>query len=58
MKTYSYRAFLTLSLFFISFLSFADPLDPPPDDDPSPTPINSKLIWLGVLGILFAFFIF
>ncbi len=44
---------------FISFSTFADetnPNDPPGDEDPNPAPINTKLIWLAVVGVLFMFF--
>ena len=40
---------------FVSFLSFADPIDPPADDDPPASPINTKLIWLAIVGDSFAF---
>ena len=43
---------------FVSFLSFADPIDPPADDDPPASPINTKLIWLAVAGIIFVYFYF
>jgi len=43
---------------FISFISYADPLNPPADDNPPPAPINTKLIWLAVVGIVFAFYYF
>ncbi len=43
---------------FVSFLSFADPIEPPADDDPPPAPINTKLIWLAVAGIIFVYFYF
>lgn len=49
-----------LSFFLLSdFIVFADPgdgdddIDNPEDPDPQPLPINSKLIWLAILGILF-----
>ena len=43
---------------FVSFLSFADPIDPPADDDPPASPINTKLIWLAIVGVSFAFLYF
>ena len=45
--------FITIILCLFSMVSFAQ-VDPPADDDPLPVPINSKLIWLGVFGIVFA----
>jgi hypothetical protein len=50
-----------LSFFLLSdFMVFADPGDggddgenPEDPTDPEPLPINSKLIWLAILGILF-----
>ena len=43
---------------FVNFLSFADPIDPPADDDPPASPINTKLIWLAIVGVSFAFLYF
>ncbi len=45
----------------VDFVAFAQPGD---DDgsgglegnDPPPAPINDKLIWLGILAIIFAFY--
>ncbi|MBF04504.1 MAG: hypothetical protein CMP76_14560 [Flavobacterium sp.] len=45
--------FLTLLMCLFSFVGFAQ-LDPPADDDPPAAPINSKLIWLAITGIVFA----
>jgi hypothetical protein len=45
-----------LSFFLLSdFIAFAQDDEPenPEDPDPQPLPINSKLIWLAILGILF-----
>ena len=46
-----------MSLF--SFVTHAqDVVDPPADDDPPAAPINSKLIWLVITGIVFAIIYF
>ena len=58
MKSNLFKLYATLMMAFVSFLSFADPIYPPADDDPPPAPINTKLIWLAVVGISFAFFYF
>lgn len=44
-----------MSLF--SFVAFAQ-IDPPADDDPPPASIDSKLIWLAIIGIVFAMYYF
>ena len=43
---------------FISFLSYANPVDPPAEEDPPSAPINTKLIWLAIAGIIFVYFYF
>ncbi|HBD27381.1 MULTISPECIES: hypothetical protein [unclassified Flavobacterium] len=58
MKSNLFKLYATLMMAFVSFLSFADPIDPPADDDPPPAPINTKLIWLAVAGIIFVYFYF
>lgn len=58
MKSNLLKFYATLMMAFISFISYADPLNPPADDDPPPAPINTKLIWLAVVGIVFAFYYF
>ena len=53
-----------IATFFIlsDFVMFAQPGDDDGDggglegDDPPPTPINGKLIWLGIIAILFAYY--
>lgn len=55
MKANLFKFYATLLMVFISFLSVAQPVDPPADDDPPASPINTKLIWLAVVGISFAF---
>ena len=58
MKSNLFKLYATLMMAFVSFLSFADPIDPPADDDPPPAPINTKLIWLAIVGVSFAFLYF
>ncbi|MGX7666947.1 hypothetical protein [Flavobacterium pedocola] len=60
MKSNLIKLYLFSFLFLSDFVAFAQPgtddggggLE---DDDPPTAPINSKLIWLGLFGILFAF---
>ncbi len=56
MKSNLLKIYATLMLALVSFLSFAQPVDPPADEDPPASPINTQLIWLAVIGIVFAFF--
>ena len=58
MKSNLFKLYATLMMAFVSFLSFADPIEPPADDDPPPAPINTKLIWLAIVGVSFAFLYF
>ena len=58
MKFTNFKFLATIIMAFISFLSVAQPIDPPADDDPPPAPINTKLIWLTVIGIAFMFYYF
>ena len=58
MKSNLFKLYATLLMAFVSFLSFGNPIDPPADDDPPPAPINTKLIWLAVAGIIFVYFYF
>lgn len=63
MKTKLFKIYL-LSFFILSdFIMFAqDPGDEGDGDgglegnDPDPVPVNSKLIWLGVIALIFAFY--
>ena len=55
MKSNLFKVYATFLMAFMSFLSVAQPVDPPADDDPLPAPINTKLIWLAIVGISFAF---
>ncbi|MBC5834664.1 hypothetical protein G6N05_09355 [Flavobacterium sp. F372] len=57
MKNNLLKVYLTVFTTFISFLATAQPVDPPADPDPLPAPINGQIIWLAVVGIVFAFYI-
>ncbi len=57
------RLYIVLFLFASDFKLFAQPGDDDgsgglEDDDPAPTPINGKLIWLLIIGLCFAFYYF
>ncbi|MBD3582705.1 hypothetical protein [Flavobacterium selenitireducens] len=63
MKLNLYKLYFLTFFLLIDFVAFAD--DTPGDDDgggglegddPAPAPINGKLLWLAVVGILFAFY--
>jgi hypothetical protein len=65
MKNNLIKSVLTLVFLFINFLSFAQ--GGPGDendtgnlegDDAPAAPINGKLIWLAILAIVFAYYIF
>lgn len=56
MKSNIFKFYVTLMMAFISFLSVAQPVDPPADDDPPPAPINMYLVWLAIVGIGFVFY--
>ncbi len=63
MKNNIFKTYLLIFFLLVDFIAFAQPGD---DDgggglegnDPPPTPINGKLIWLGILAIVFAFYTF
>ena len=57
MKNNLLKVYMTVILTFVSFLAIADPVDPPADPDPLPSPIDGQIIWLTVIGIAFAFYI-
>lgn len=57
MKNNLLKIYLTVFIALISFLSSAQPVDPPADPDPLPAPIDNKIIWLVVVGIVFAYYI-
>ena len=48
---------MTVFITFMSFLATAQPVDPPADPDPLPAPIDSQIIWLAVVGIIFTYYI-
>jgi hypothetical protein len=56
--------FFILSFFLLTdFILFAQPGDDDgggglEGDDPVPTPIDGKLVWLGIAAILFAYYSF
>lgn len=56
MKFNALKFYTTLTMLFVSILSFAQdlpPVDPPADNDAPAAPINSYLIWLAILGVSF-----
>lgn len=62
MKTFFKYYFLAFIL-FSDFVLFAQPGDNNDggdleDNDPPAAPINSKLIWLGIVGVLFALYMY
>ena len=57
MKNNLLKAPLTVFITFLSFLASAQPVDPPADPDPLPAPIDSQIMWLAVVGIIFAYYI-
>ena len=62
MKKKFLNAFILTALLLTDFVVFAQgPGDDDDDgglegDDPDPVPINGKLIWLAIVGILFAIY--
>lgn len=58
-----FKFYLLTFLLFSNFLLFAQPGDDDggglEGDDTTPAaPINTKLIWLGILGVLFAWYMY
>ena len=66
MKNYLQNFFVILLFLFVDLSSFAQnppPPDPPTDDtggglEGNDLPIDDKLIWLVICGIIFAFYIY
>lgn len=63
MKSNLLKLYILSFLFLSDFVMFAQPGTGDEDgclecDDPPPAPINSKLFWLAVFGIAFAFYHF
>ncbi len=62
MKSSLLKWYMLVFLLASDFVMFADPGDLGEDDDlegggdPEPAPINTKLIWLMIVGISFAFY--
>jgi LPXTG-motif cell wall-anchored protein len=62
MKSF-YKIYILVILLFSDFVLFAQPGDDDGSgglegDDTPAAPINGKLIWLGIVGLLFAFYYF
>jgi hypothetical protein len=57
MKLTNFNFLAIVAMTFISFLAEAQ-IDPPADDDPLPAPIDTKLIWLAIVGTAFVFYFF
>lgn len=61
MKNRLFNLYLITFFLLVDFVAFAQPGD---DDgsgglegnDPPPAPINGKLIWLGIVALLYAFY--
>lgn len=63
MKNRFSHIFLVILFLLCDFALFAQPGDDDgggglEGDDPPPAPINSQLIWLGIIAILYAFYSF
>lgn len=63
MKSFYKKTLYSVILLCVSFASFADIPDPNGDDDLNPAdapvvPINTKLIWLAIVGIAFVYYQF
>ena len=61
MKTKILQTYLIAFFLLTDFIAFAQPgsggdVAPIEDNDPPPTPINGKLVWLGIAALLFAFY--
>jgi len=66
MKQNLYKLYFLSFFLLVDFMAFADDIPGDDDgtggglegDDPEPAPINGKLIWLAIAGILFALYVF
>ncbi|NUY82115.1 hypothetical protein HUK80_14520 [Flavobacterium sp. MAH-1] len=61
MRQNLYKLYFLSFFLLIDFMAFAQPGDDDENgdlegDDPAPAPINGKLIWLAIVGILFAYY--
>ena len=61
MRQNLYKLYFLTFFLLIDFVAFAQPGDDDENgdlegDDPAPAPINGKLIWLAIAGILFAYY--
>ena len=61
MKTKILQTYLISFFLLTDFIAFAQPGSggdgvPIENNDPPPTPINGKLVWLGIAALLFAFY--
>lgn len=58
MKNNLFKLYILSFILLSDFVMFAQPGDDNGDgtlegDDPPPVPVNGKLIWLGIVGLLF-----
>jgi len=62
MKTKLFKIYILSFFLLADFIAFAQPGDGDgtggglEGGDPPPTPINGKLVWLGIAALLFAFY--
>lgn len=61
MKNKLFQLYLLTFFLLVDFVAFAQPGDDDGSgglegDDPPPAPINGKLIWLAIVGLVFAFY--
>ena len=63
MRKNFFKLYIFSIVLFSDFIMFADPGDDTPggdleDDDAPQAPINGKLLWLALAGILFALYMY